>query len=240
MVHLIFAFQVNLLLGVIARFLRMVDTPGMVAGVAAGTVVLHWAGAAGYAPFAACVLAAGAVVWLRRRPQADAEQQQAPAAPSLGQVAACCLVPTVLAASWDALPDPQLARVGAVAGFASALAAVLAGCVASNPEGTQRMVAGKRGGTALAAAFTRALGGAGAVAVGGVASGAIHFREVWIVLLSVSVSLVLVGIGNRIASRVMSTTFERPGTRRLEFVGALIATVSGSVLGVGLAYVSRS
>jgi len=237
MVHLIFAFQLNLLLGVIARFLHVVDTAGMAAGVAAGTVVLHWAGAAGYAPFAVGALTAGWIVWVHRRPQKDAEWRPTPAVPSLGQVAASCLAPTVLAASWDALPDPQLARVGVVAGCASALDIILA-----SRKGRPAGATANAGSPFwhIVSCFIPPLGGAGTVALTGLASGAIRFWHVWMVLLSACVGLVLCAIAGRISRRMMRAIKDDRSERRDAALRALIVTVAGSAIGVALAYASRS
>jgi len=267
MVHLIFSFQINLLLGVIARFLRITDTPGMLAGVAAGTVILHWAGVPGYAPFAACALAAGVLVWLRRRPNADASQPATitppatitvPATitpPSIADVAAYCLAPTLLATLWNALPDPQLGRVGAISGFAATLAAFMAAVPASaprpppqmHPEAPSQALSGTRPRAALGnrwlnalGLFIPALGGAGAIGLIGLASGAIRFWHVWIVLLSVSAGLVLAGIAGVIVSRVTPRMAHGRRSRWVLAVRALIITVAGSLLGVALAYASRS
>lgn len=191
-VDLIFAMLLNLLLVVIARIVRVADTPGLIVAWVLGVAMLYSASAAGYVPFV--VFVAGCAL-LTRTGAGRKEWMGLPAASraavSAGRILSCCLPPTIFAvATLHRAFQPSIFTVAVAGGFASAF-----GSIASTELGVlmnarpvllltmRRTYPGAEGAISMEGAVD-GLAAACLMSLVAWIAGGVRFSNVWIVILA--------------------------------------------------------
>ena len=187
----VFAVLVNTLFAAIAGSLRIAERWGLITAWGFGVIILCSAGAAGYVPFVLFVAGCAAMgrAGVQRKEWLGLSASPV-AALSVMSICANCLPPTICAAGAALkILQPSVLIIAAVAGFASALADV-----ASRELGTlmdahpvrlftmQKTYPGASGAVSLTGTVD-GLAAACLIALAGWLAHAIHFADVWIVIL---------------------------------------------------------
>jgi hypothetical protein len=211
-----------------------------------GSAIWASAGACSYLPFALLAVAGGAAVRFGKVPcPVGTANQPATARLGMTRLLASSAVPSIYACISSAFPDPTMARVAAVSGFAAALAVIVTGsCDGLLHWPTDTIANGSQARaihrSRLLFRIADGLAAAGVVGLAVFAAGGIHFTHAWIVLFSALAGMFAASLAGRVLSgAVAAGALPSINAELARSLCEFCTSVVGCSAGFILAYLAR-